>query len=229
MNKVLKLILIISSLIIGLSCNLPSSAPQQAIETSTIAAVPAETQPTTTSAPIETIAPASATPELAPLCTGSAESVAPPEACHLPIAEESSTFCSNKYPYNLIVMNKGSTYTTVDKKFRCTDAGMKDGRQLATCTGNMASEYEVSVCDSACVAPTVEATITQCPVDYVYNSVQGCCMQGLQPVQQNCVTLKLKTISCVVDCSVYIKASTCNNHYIACIWKDKSKTCEARK
>ena len=129
----------------------------------------------------------------------------------------------------MIFVNKGATYEALTKGFRCLDNGMKNGRQIVACTGNMASQFEVSVCDPACIIPTVQAETTQCPPDYNYNNLQGCCTQGFQQFQQNCVTLKLNTTSCLVDCSVYTKKSTCNKNSIACIWNEKSRICEVRK
>ena len=228
MNKILKSIIFATLLLTGVttSCNLPVSTPQQETETPALIASPTGTA-TAINTPTEIVSTATATPAYAPLCATDANSA--PAQCQIPSIEEGGAFCTNKKPFSLIFVNKGSTYEALTKGFRCLDNGIKDGRQTVACTGIMASQFEVSVCNPACVVPTVQAKITQCPPDYNYNSFQGCCMQGFIQLQQNCTTIKLKTISCVVDCSVYFKKSMCNKNSVACIWNDASKVCEERK
>jgi hypothetical protein len=228
MNKILKSTIFAGILlsVILTACSFPTvSDTQNGAVTPGPAASPTGTA---MPAPMPT-APASATPELAPFCEAGAVIVSPPAQCQLPIAEESSIFCVKKKPYNLIFINKGATYEALTAGFWCTDAGMKDGRQMVTCTGQMATDFEVSVCDPACAIPTAQATITQCPQGYNYNNLLGCCTQEFQQIYQNCVTLKLTTKSCLVDCSVFRKKSICNKNYIACEWNDATRKCEMRK
>jgi hypothetical protein len=145
----------------------------------------------------------------------------------MPIAVESSTFCTKKIPYNLLLLNKNAVYEVQTEGFKCADEGMKDGKRIVTCTGKMAAPFEVTVCDPTCAIPTVQADITQCPQGYYYNNLHGCCTQELQMSQTSCVTLKLKTTSCVVDCSGYTKKATCEKNSQWCVWN--SGACETRK
>jgi hypothetical protein len=207
------------------ACNLPVA--QKATETPTpTAVIPTGTA---TLVPTETAPAASATPEFAPFCDPDAVSVAPPAQCQMPIAKESSIFCSKKKPYNLLLINKNALFEVQTEGFRCIAEGMKDGKKIVTCTGTMAASFEVTVCDPTCAAPTVPAEITTCPDGYYFNNLQGCCMQGLQQVNQNCVTLKLTTTSCKVDCSIYPKKATCNQHSDTCYWSAEDNSCELRK
>jgi hypothetical protein len=217
-------------IVIVMACNMPSTQiPQPETETPVPAASPTETA---TSAPTATefVATNTPTPEFAPFCEPDAMSNQIPE-CQLPIAEQSSVFCTNKVPYNLVLINPGSTYEVLSDGFKCSDEGMKDDKQMITCTGQMASTFEIRVCDPACAIPAVQVEITQCPQNYFYHTQLGCCAQGPQPqpVGQNCVVLSLETRSCVVDCSVYTKKTACDNHSNACKWDPTNKVCQLRK
>jgi len=231
MNKILYSIILAGLLLTGITaaCNLPfTPASEASIETPTPTTRPAETM-TPVITPTETGVPASATPEFAPVCEPGGTGALAPSTCQLPIAEEGGAFCSKKDPYNLIFINEGATYETLNRRFYCSDAGMKDGRQMVACTGPMALPFEVKICDPSCAVPTIQAEITQCPQGFNYNNLQGCCTQEIIQLQQNCVTLKLETISCVVECGQYTKKSACNNHSYACKWDDEAKVCQLRK
>jgi hypothetical protein len=231
MNKIFKSIIFTGMLLIGItsSCNLPLiSDSQKDTETPTLTvSLTGTATPVTT--PTVSGPPASATPEFAPFCKAGIVNVSPPAQCQVPIAEESSVFCVKKKPYNLIFINEGATYQVQTKDFWCSDAGMKEGRQMVTCTGPMATHFEVNVCDPACAVPTVQAQITQCPQGYNYNNLQGCCTQEFQQIYQNCVILKLKAASCVVDCGVNKNKSLCNENSTACVWNVVTRKCETRK
>jgi hypothetical protein len=211
------------------ACNLPTArVSQPETETPIPTASPTDTA---TSVPTATefVPPETATPEFVPFCEPGADDNPLPSACQLPIAEQSTVFCTNKVPYNLIFINAGSTYEALTEGFTCSDAGMKDDKQMITCTGPMAASFGLRVCDPACAIPATQVETTQCPQGYSYNAQQSCCSQGLQPLDQNCVVLKLETKSCVVDCSVYTKQSTCENHSNACRWDASNKTCQLRQ
>ncbi|MCJ7434234.1 MAG: hypothetical protein MUO77_12175 [Anaerolineales bacterium] len=227
MNKILKSIIFTGLLLSGITsaCSSPAISASQDSETPTL--IVSSATPVTT--PTESGPPASATPEFALFCELGNANVSPPAQCQIPIAEESSAFCVKKKPYNLIFINAGATYQVLTRGFWCSDAGMKDGRQMVTCIGPMAADFQISVCDPACAVPTVQVEITQCPQGYNYDNFQGCCTREIQQVNQNCVTLKLKTTSCVVDCGVYRKKSICNKNYIACEWNSETRKCETRK
>jgi len=190
-------------------------------------------QPTETATlappPTETVIPFTATPEFAPICDPDAASNPAPSQCQLPIAEQRSDFCTNKKPYNLIFINAGSTYEVLGEGFTCSDEGMKDGRQMITCTGPMASSYALNVCDPACAIPTIQAEITQCPQDHRYDDLRGCCTQELQPVAQNCTLLSLQTRSCVVNCAEFTKKAACEKNSFACEWDDSNDVCQLRR
>ena len=74
---------------------------------------------------------ASPTPEFAPFCETGAQTASPLSQCQVPIVEESSTFCSDKAPYNLILMDEGLTYEVLTEGFVCSDAGMKNDKQIS--------------------------------------------------------------------------------------------------
>lgn len=221
MKKIMKALIFFTSLIIA-ACSLPSASVTQT-ETNTLVPVasPTETE-TPTPVTMPTAPLVSATPEFAPFCDPNAASVLLPTQCQLPVAVDSSSFCTKKTPYNLIFVNKGSTFKSQNDDFKCSAAGVKNGKQMVTCTGPMASNYEVAVCDPACAIPTVQAAITQCPKDFNYNNLQGCCTQELLQVQQNCVVLELKTTTCVINCREFSTTTTCNQNSNACIWDDKN-------
>jgi hypothetical protein len=230
MNKILKSIIFTGLLLTGVTaaCNMPFISDSQAV-----AETPALTltvSPTETAAPVPTFTefapPASATPEFAPFCD--ANSAQLPQ-CQLPVVEESSTFCTKKTPFTLIFMNMGMTYEVLTEGFRCSDAGLKDDKQMVTCTGRMASNFEINVCDPSCVVPTVQAVVTQCPQDYSYNNLQGCCSNEIQLLNRNCMVFKFKTTSCVVNCGEFTKKATCNKNSDACYWSEEDKGCVLRQ
>jgi hypothetical protein len=231
MNRNLYLIILIGLLLVGITaaCAMPFiPTPQPETETPAPPLSPTETA-TLTSTPTELVETATATPEFAPFCELGTASMPTPSECRIPIAEQSSIFCTRKVPYNLIFINEGATYEVLNEGFTCSDAGMKDGRQMVTCTGPMATAFRVKVCDLACAIPTVQAEITQCPQGYVYNNQQGCCSQELQAIDQNCELLTLKTKSCVVDCSLFTKKKNCEKNSYACEWNSANKTCQLRR
>jgi len=231
MNKIFELIVFMGSLLVvsTTACNLIIS--QTGPATLVPSASPTETA---TSAPIGTptaaIPTASATPEFAPFCQpADAASVSPSAQCQVPVAEESSTFCTDKDPYNLILFDKGLSYEVLTDGFRCSDAGMKGDKQMVTCTGQMASYFTINVCDPACVVPTVQALVTQCPQDYNYNSLQGCCTQEIQQLNPSCVAFQFKTTSCVANCSKIVRKSQCVKNSYACVWDYQARVCKMRE
>jgi hypothetical protein len=230
MNKILYSVVLTGLLLIGstTACN-SSFIPTSQSGTETIPTIrPTETA-TLISTSTEVNTPVPATPEFAPLCVPGATSVPTPAQCRFPIAEEGGVFCSNKDPYNLILINVGAKYEVLTNGLRCSDAGMKADRQMVVCTGPMASPFEVRVCDPACAVPTVQADVMQCPQGFNFDNLQGCCTKEPVQLQQNCVTLKLETISCVVDCGEFTKKSACKDHSYACVWDSKAEVCQLRK
>lgn len=181
--------------------------------------------------PTEFVVLNTATPKFAPFCQPSSASVLEPtpSQCRMPIAEQSSIFCSNKVPYNLIMINVNSTYETLSDDVTCSDAGVKDGKRMLTCTGPMALPFELKVCDQACAIPTFQAGTTHCPQDFNFNETLRCCEQEPQPAGQECVVLKLQTKSCVVDCSEYTSETTCGKNAYACTWNTELNLCQLRK
>jgi hypothetical protein len=228
MNKIHKKAIFTGLLLIVVvsSCNLEFS--QVGPETLTPPVTATETE---TPAPTITAAPSSSpTPEFAPFCQAAdAASISPVPQCQLPSATQSSTFCSEKRPYNLILIDAGSTYEVLTKGFRCSDAGKKGDKQMITCTGQLAADFVVNVCNPACVVPTVQAAITECPQGYNYNAFQGCCTQEIQQINQNCMGYSFKTTTCVIGCSEFKREAKCKRNSWACVWNDKEKVCEVRK
>lgn len=211
------------------ACNMPSNPfLQTGTATPEPATIPTGTA-TSTLLPTATAPTTTSTPELAPLCDPNAAVIPTPASCQLPIAEEGSAFCSKKVPYNLILINSGATYEVLNEGFHCSDAGTKDGKQLVTCTGPMASQFRVKVCDPACAIPTVQAKITQCPEGFNYNAIQGCCTQEPNLIDRECGLLLLDTISCKVDCSEFTKKADCYKNSNSCWWNDKDNVCRLRE
>jgi hypothetical protein len=178
--------------------------------------------------PTEVIATLTPTPEFAPFCEPAVASTLSPLQCQVPIAEQSSTYCTNKIPYNLILINEGATYEVLGERIECSDAGTKDGKQIVACTGPIAEAFELRVCDPACAPPTLQAEITQCPQDYSFDSLRGCCTQELQETGQNCVLLSLVTKSCVINCNEISKQSACEKNS-ACTWDNTNSVCQVRE
>ena len=177
----------------------------------------------------EFIALATSTPKFAPFCELSSASIITPTPCQMPIAEQSSAFCSSKVPYNLVLINEGSTYETLTENFRCSDGGMKDDKQILTCTGPMSSPFELRVCDPACAAPKFQTEITHCPEDFIFDELQGCCTKNPQLTDQSCVLLKLQTQRCVTGCTELINQSDCEENFYVCEWDYENKVCLNRK
>ena len=223
--------ILIGLLLIGISlaCNMLSTQVP-IVETETPLPTPSLAETATLSPPpTETLVPFTPTPEFAPVCEPDAASIPTPADCQLPIAEQSSIFCTNKIPYNLILINEGATYEVLSEGFQCTDAGINNGKKIVTCTGLMGSSFELKVCDPACAVPTVQAEITQCPQSYIYDNLRGCCTQELGPVDQNCMILNLATRSCVVNCNEITKEAACERNSYACEWDDNNDVCQLRQ
>jgi hypothetical protein len=229
MNRSLKSVVFagLSLLLFTTACNLSNSQPATMPPSPTVSATQT-TAPLPNATSTEFVPPVSPTSEFAPFCEEIVAGDTLPQ-CQFPVVRESSAFCSQKNPYTLILINEGMTYEVLDNDFRCTDAGKKDGLQMLTCTGPMASNFELNVCDPACVVPTVQAENKKCPADYNYNSLQGCCTQEVQVLNRNCVAFEFKTTSCLVDCSVYTTETVCGKNSYACLWDVENKFCYARK
>ena len=199
-------------------------------ETATLTLAPTLTfTPTLTPEPTltEYVAP-SVTPGFAPFCKDLTTSNSSSQ-CQLPIAEQSSAFCTKKTPYNLLLINQGASYEVLSEYFSCADAGTKNDKKMVTCTGPMALNFEVQVCDPACSNLSLQTGTAQCPVDYAYNNIQGCCTKEQQIIEANCTVLKLKTTSCTTDCGQYTKKNKCDNNSYACIWDNANAVCIQRQ
>ena len=231
MNKILKSVIFTGLLLTGftVACSLSSSQTPAVTSVSTASITPSMVLlPTATSTDEPVLIP-SPTSEFAPFCEADSSAVSSLPQCRFPVVVESSTFCTSKNPYNLILITEGMTYEVLTEGFDCIDAGMKDDKQMVTCTGKMASDFEINVCDPSCIIPTVQAMNTKCPQDYTYNDLLGCCTQEMQVLNRNCVSFKFKTTTCVVDCSVYTTKATCDKNSAACFWDDREITCSPRK
>ncbi len=228
MKKILKSIIFtgLALAVFTAACSLPSAQPPTKTPAPVASLTPTET-PAPIASPTETVPIASPTSEFAPFCNADSASALP--QCRYPVVEESSVFCTDKNPYNLILISEGMTYEVLTEGVRCTDAGKKDEMQMLTCTGKMASHFEINVCDPACVVPTVQAVNTKCPQDYNYNSLQGCCTQETQLLNRNCMTFEFKTTTCVVTCKYYTTKTSCNKHSIACLWDSEESVCYNRE
>ncbi len=227
MKRHLPSVILASVVVIGslVACNLPVAQGQQPLT-----ATPLPTaSPTAIVISITDTPSASPTPELAPFCAPEAVSIPTPAGCTLPIAQEGDSFCQKKIPYNLIFISPGSTYQTLSESFRCTEAGIQNGRQVITCSGPMAASYEVKVCDPTCIVPTTGVESAVCPSGYTLDSALQCCAPQAQITQPNCVILKLKTKTCVVNCAIYKKKSDCNANSYACLWNESTDTCQLRQ
>ena len=224
---------------ISMACRVFTQIAQPETATPESTASPTRTEtPIPTASPTETetlvptatqfIALPTSTPKFAPFCEPSSASINTPAACQMPIAEQSSGYCSSKVPYNLVLINEGSTYETLDENFRCSDGGRNDGKQILTCTGPMGSDFELKVCDPSCGIQTFPAGTTHCPQDYTFNELFGCCTQNPQLTDQNCVLLELQTKRCVTGCSELINQSDCEKYFYSCEWDIENKVCLSR-
>ena len=229
---------------VSAACNMLSNIiqpPETATPTNTATPTPtvsptSSATPTPTVSPTETatavpsatmiVTPPTATPIYAPYCD---ETFALAAQCQIPIAEQSSVFCENKSPYNLILINEGATYEVLHEHIQCSTVDVQNGKQRLTCTGPMALYFELKVCDSACNAPLSSTGQTNCPHNYSYNEFQGCCSQETQEIEAGCTVLKLNTKSCVINCAEFTSSSTCTNYGYACRWNDASSECQLRK
>lgn len=184
-------------------------------ETSTATPVPPTSTVFATATGIVALAPVNATPTYAPFCESDAVA---PSQCQYPIAEQSSSFCEYKSPYNLIALNDGATYELLHEHVQCSEAGVIDGQRMVICTGPLTYYFELRVCDTACTALTVEADLSRCPFGYNYNNLQGCCTKETQEIDQGCAVLKLDTRSCVFDCGQFTSSSSCSKYGYYCRW-----------
>jgi hypothetical protein len=171
---------------------------------------------------------ATSTPKFAPFCELPVTGTPTPSACQLPIAEQTSLYCSKKNPYNIILINQGSSYEMLSGNVNCSEAGLNDGKRILVCTGPMATSFELKVCDPACALPSFQTTITTCPQDYKFDSLRGCCTQKPLQVDQNCVVLELQTKRCVIDCSAYTDQTTCDKNAEACEWDGEHDVCQQK-
>jgi len=207
----------------------PTASP---VETATLIILPtADSTETATLEllPTASLAPVTPTPRFAPICKPDVASTLTAPLCQRPIAEQSSAFCMNKTPFNLILIDEGATYELLSGDFECSDSGMKDGKQVITCTGPMGTSFEFKACGQACALPTLPAEMSQCPPDFLYNEPQGCCAFIPQSVEPSCVSLTLQTKRCVINCAEFTKEDACNHHYHACQWNDEDKVCQVRR
>lgn len=204
--------------------------PVPPIVTETVALVfPTFTKtPFPTATGISTFNPPTSTPtsQFAPFCESD---TARQSQCHYPIAEQSSTFCENKSPYNLIALNDRATYQVLHEYVQCSETGVIDGQRMITCTGPMAYYFELRVCDSACSTLSIEIRSAKCPLGYNYNNLQGCCTKETQEVNGGCTVLKLRTISCSIDCGQFTTKTSCTNYGYACRWDADNAVCYLRK
>jgi hypothetical protein len=249
MKTTLYPIVLFSLFLVGMivACNLPTVTVQWSkteTPTPTSTASPTETStpvptatgtatpvpPTDTLVPtatrISTRIPTTAIPQFAPFCESDTERQS---QCQFPIAKQSSAFCKDKSPYNLIVLNDRATYQLLHEHIQCSEAGVINGQRMISCTGPMAYYFELQVCDSACSALSIETGAAQCPLGYNYNNLQGCCTKETQEVIGGCVVLKLRTKSCAIDCGQFTSSTTCTNYGYACRWNYENSTCQLRK
>ena len=257
MKKTIYLTALISMFLVGviMACNLPTITVQWPMtETPTPTfTVTFTTSPTETSTPIptatETVTPvpptvtkrlfptatglsafipltATATPQFAPFCESD---TVRQSQCQYPIAKQSSAFCENKSPYNLIALNDRATFQVLHEYVQCSEAGVINGQRLISCTGPMAYYFELRVCDSACSSLSIETGSFRCPLGYNYNDLQGCCTKETQEVNGGCVVLKLRTTTCSIDCGQFTSSKTCTNYGYACRWDYENSICQLRK
>ena len=194
--------------------------------TSTPTPIPSTRTPYPTLTLRPTLVPYS-TPVMAPFCD--APELVSQSACEYPIAEQTGAFCEKKSPYNLIALGDSATYELLHEHVQCQEAGVQDGQRNIICTGPLAYYYELRVCDSTCTSLQVEENLDRCPFGYAYNNLQQCCTRKTQDIEQGCTVLKLRTISCSIDCSLHTSRSTCEDYGYYCRWNSEDRTCDVRK
>lgn len=198
-------------LILGVSCApVPISTP-----TAVLVTPPA----TPTLVPVPTDTATATVVKQALFCVWDATPTPDASQCSLPTGEARSSFCTKKVPYTLIAIPEGNTYELKTPGITCTDAGVKNGNQLLTCTGSQAT-FAMQVCNPVCALQLSTATAQPeglCPQGYNYLADQNCC-QAATTDQAGCVTMKFDIRPCGgIDCSRIKNASSCINT-LGCTW-----------
>lgn len=143
--------------------------------------------------------------------------------CTLPTGEARSQFCSRKVPYTLVALPAENTYQLLSPGIVCTDAGVKNGSQLLTCTGPQ-STFAMRVCNPACALDLSTATPAAaglCPAGFNYLADRNCC-QAASVDQAGCITLKFDIGTCGGVACPKIKGSAACGAAPGCIWVPKS-------
>ncbi len=171
--------------------------------------------PAATSTPRPTNTPPPTAVTQAFFCVWDATPTPSLPACRLPEAEERDRFCVKKVPYTLIALPEGDTYRVLMPGIVCTDAGLKRGVQLVTCTGPQSYSFLLEICNPSCAAlptPTRDTTVPSeiCPPGFNYLSDRACC-QAAGGASLGCVTLKFATRACgAANCSKIASRAACN-------------------
>lgn len=199
-------------LLLGASCgpHAPSSA-------ATPSPVPPSGTPTLVTVPTDTFT--ATVVKQALFCVWDATPTPDASQCSLPTGEARSQFCTRKIPYTLLAIPQHDDYTLLTPGITCTDAGVKDGDQLLTCTGSQET-FAMQVCNSGCALSLSTATAEPsglCPSGFNYLADRNCC-QAAATDRAGCVTLKFDLRPCGgVDCSRIKNASSCSGT-LGCTW-----------
>lgn len=159
----------------------------------------------------------------APFCVWDMTPTPDADQCALPKGEARSRFCSKKVPYTLVALSAGNTYQVISPGIVCTDAGIKNGSQLLTCTGPPVT-FAMRVCNPACALDLSTATPAAaglCPPGFNYLADRSCC-QAASTDQAGCVTLRFDIGTCGGVACGKIKNSAACSAAPGCIWVPKN-------
>lgn len=113
-------------------------------------------------------------------------------ACTEPSAQELDRFCSAKTPYTLYTLPIGSTVEVITKGFTCHDEGVRNGKQMYSCTGTPQFYFNVKVCSPGCALNLQPSD--QCAQGYGLDSKNNCCSPI--PTVNGCVEMRWAIGAC---------------------------------
>ena len=122
-------------------------------------------------------------------------------ACSLPAGDAllsrvvaTNKFCTDRRPYIIYMIPKGTTFEVSNPDFNCTPAGERDGNDLMICTGTPAFAFDVKLCNPDILLPDLAENSDQCEAGAGYDTANQCCVAD--PIEAACVIFRAETIGC---------------------------------
>jgi serine/threonine protein kinase len=141
---------------------------------------------TATTAPTEP--PASTVAAFAPACQPGVVSALPTPAIQL-----FNQGCNKKVPYAILTIPQGSTFTSLNPDFTCTNTGQPGDKMKISCQGKNPYSYNLKVC-SPPSTPIASVNPGQCQQGTDYDSANQCCAAP-QP-DAGCIIYKVDLKTC---------------------------------